>query len=464
METQTLAPEEGVRASSITDIAEMVREWDLYYRVNHRNLEEIVERFSERIVKKGHKFDTKQLVWRNKIKSIVNKRAESIPNWFDVDIPDNEAAMNWLTDWIKGRFFDGEHSLWKAKRNWNRMLERQGNVVLKLTRDDDGNVYVSRMNMEWADKIVNPEDYTQVLAWEFRFRTEGRGYGDAVDHHEIREYIDAYVMRRYEDEELVAEWDHNLGWIPVMHLTTNLRDDKLWGESVIEQLIDPQILMAAASSTLRACNRWSGWPAFAGTSSPDVVDLRPGGYSHDEENSLRVLSWNTDAQANENEEERYLQDMYEIGRVMPRFGQSQLDAARTGIGGMSGRALLVLSHDGIEYISSLVEDLEEQYAELLSKCAALAQQVQYDKERMPVTVSYPPLDLEDEETKRARAKLIIELYTRQLLSPHHVIDSMKNLNVVTLPEETETILAEAQARGTPEDDQQRLRQLLGEEE
>lgn len=445
---EVLSQVQAVRGSKVLDIHALVQKWDLFYGANHSTIEDVFELFKERFVRQGHEFAIQSFVYRNKIKPIVQKRAESIPTWFDFnvseDVPNAQAVQEWLEGWLDGPFFGEGRNLWQALQTWNLWLERQGNLILKLAREGD-QVYVSRVDVRNADVFVDPEDVTKVYAWEFTWYLAGVTSGAGKRAMTIREYVDSQVFRRFVDEELQVETQHELGFVPVVHVAVDVGEDGIWGRSVIEDLIEPQLQLAAAMSTIRECNRWLGWPAFAGRVDPAMVDLRPGGYTLDDQGDFRPLTWQVVPESLYREKDEYLSDLYEKGRV----AQKSPDAI-TATGNLpSGKALLVLTQDGIQYIEGVVSVLEESMAELLHKAAALARLLEYNPDSNPIQVTYPPLRLEDDQVRLGKGKLLIEAYARGLLPKRVVVEALMNLDIFDVPEDVDEILTMLEAEGEP---------------
>lgn len=416
--------------------------WDLFYEADHEHVDAVLEVFRARCVRRGREFTREMLVHMNKIKAIVDKRAEAIPTDFTVQAEDPELLQR-LQAWMEGPFCEGGRNLWAVLTDWYRLLERHGNLILVLSRDEAGNVYVTSRSARHA--ILIPDaTRTAPAAWQFVWEEADTAVDPRTgevreERRTVREWIDAEAWIRWEGPAEVARWEHRLGWLPVVHVAVNVPPGELLGRSVIADLIEPQLHLDAALSMIREVNRWSAWPVFAGAVEPTLVDLRPGGYVHDPSQTFRAVTWSASAESIWKEVQHHLQDLYEKGRVLAKGPEVLLEH----VSAPSGRALLVLSADGIQYVKTVCGVLEEKMAELLAKVAALAGWAPYEPGRRPVQVVYPPLKLEDPERQLALGKLVLEAHARGLISKRRALQALLELGVLPFEESPEELEQEA---------------------
>lgn len=429
----------------LDNIHDAVRKWDTFYLADHSTIEDVFEYFKKRCIRPDRHLEIAGFVYRNKIRPIVQKRAEAIPAWFRYEVSEEarnaEDIANWLDKWVQGPFFGDGANLWQSLGTWNLWLERHGNLILRLSTDEEGNVHVTRVHPLHARVLVDPKDVTQIKAWLFSWEVTGRDTTGVRKTQKITEFVGDSVYWKEVDGERVEENTHNLGFIPVVHVAINkdLERYAIWGKSVIEDLIEPQLWLAASMTTIREVCRWSGWPAFAGSQLPTAVDLRPGGYTLDEDGSLRALTWSTNMDGLYREMEEHLQDLYEAGRVARKSPDMLSATGRL----PSGKAMLVLTQDGIQYVKGVVNVLEEAMSELLSKAVALAGLAEYNpKGERLVTVVYPPLELEDDDTKLAKARLVMEAWSRGLLPKRAALQTLLDLDVVSTAQNVDELLEE----------------------
>ncbi|MEM3554223.1 MAG: hypothetical protein QXU79_00160 [Candidatus Micrarchaeaceae archaeon] len=433
-----------VWASSLQDIRAAVARWRAFYEAE-RNMDLIVEEYKKRCLRPGYELSLQGFVYRNKIRAIVDKRSEAIPDWFSFevvkDVPNAEELKTWIADWLEGPHFEDGRNLWSVLPDWNSYLERYGNLVLRMVVDEDGRVLVQSVPLEACDVMLDARDVLKVLAWRLTWDVSGVDPQTGLTvRRKVVEELDAERYRKYVDNELEEETYHNAGFIPVVHVAVNRQPGRFWGESVIEQLIEPQLWLAAVMTTIREVNRWMGWPLFAGTVPPSEVDIRPGGYTvAGEGDAFRVISWNVNPDSLYREMEEHLQDLYERGRV----ARKSVDALTASGNLPSGKALLILTQDGVNYIERVVSVLEEAMADLLYKAACLAGWLQYDPWSRPIRVEYPPLKLEDEAQRVAKAKVALEAYARGVLPKRLVVEALMDLGVIRAEEEPEEIVVEA---------------------
>lgn len=417
--------------------------WDLFYEADHERVDQVLEVFRSRCVRPGRTFTREMFVHVNKVKVIVDKRAEAIPTDFTVTAA-QDALLERIKEWMEGPYCEGGRNLWAVLTDWYRLLERHGNLILVLAREGD-EVYVTSRSARYAVLIPN-ETRTAPAAWQFAW-TETETAVDPKtgevreERRAVREWIDAETWIRMVGDEVVGRWDHNLGWIPVVHVAVNVPPGELLGRSVIADLIEPQLHLDAALSMVREVNRWAAWPVFTGATDPTAVDLRPGGYVHDPSQSFRAVTWATSADSIWKEVQQHLQDLYEKGRVLVKAPEVLTEHVTA----PSGRALLVLSADGIQYVKTVCNVLEEKMAELLAKVAALAGWIEYDPRARPFQVTYPPLRIEDPDRQLAMGKLLLECYARGIVSKRRVIQALLELDILPFEESPEALENEVAA-------------------
>ena len=427
-----------VWGAAINDIRARVALWDLFYEADHGRLGAIYNVFHDRCVREGHTFPRQGFVFRNKIRAIVDKRAEAIPVWFTIEAPDEPKLVDFLNEWAAEPNCEGGRTLWAALPEWNRYLERHGNLVLRVAADGD-RVVVHRVPVTAADVMLDSRDISRVICWKFTWRVEGLNERGEQSAHTIEEWVDETTYRRIEDGRVEEESLHGAGLIPVVHVAVNRREGEFWGTSIIEHLIEPQLWAAAVMSTIRECHRWVGWPAFAGSLPAASVDIQPGGYTVDETGSLRALTWNINTESIFRELEEYLADMYEMGRV----ARKSPDALSATGNLPSGKALLILTQDGVTYIQQVCSILEEAMSDLLWKVAVLAGRWTAAQGN-PVRVRYPPIRMEDENVKATRARLVLEAYKLGLLPKQEVVRALMDLDVINPAASAEEIVEAAE--------------------
>lgn len=425
------------------DIRKECELWDLFYEASYDTIDQILDVFKQRCVRQGRVFTKEMLVHTNKVKPIVDKRAEAIPTDFTVQCED-ETLLQRLKSWMEGPFCEGGRNLWAVLTDWYRLLERHGNLILVLSREGDS-VYVTSRSARYAVLVPN-ETGTEPIAWQFTWNETSTAVDPSTgevreERREVREWIDTETWARWIADKLAGEWQHNLGWLPVVHVAVNVPPGAFLGRSVIADLIEPQLHLDAALSMLREVDRWAAWPIFAGSADPTNVDLRPGGYVLDPDGSFRVITWSASPESIWKEVQQHLQDLYEKGRVLAKAPEVMLEHVTA----PSGRALLVLSADGIQYVKTVCNVLEEKMAELLTKVAALYGWIEYEPGARPVHVVYPPLKIEDPERQLAMGKLLLECYARGIVSKRRLIQALLELGILPFEESPEALEAEVAA-------------------
>ena len=82
-----------MRGTEVWDIHALAEKWDLFYEADHSTLRQVFEVFKERLVREGHDFEFQSFVYRNKIKPIVQKRAEAIPREFSFSLKEKNNEL-----------------------------------------------------------------------------------------------------------------------------------------------------------------------------------------------------------------------------------------------------------------------------------------------------------------------------------------------------------------------------------
>lgn len=430
-----------VRGTERADIKAKITMWDLFYEADYASLREIFEDyFKPRWVRSGKEFPFEWFVYQNQIAPIVEKRADAISTEdLKLDAEEGaEAALEWVRAWIKGPYFGDGFNLTQALGAWTLWMERHGNLVLKLSLNK-GNVFVSRMPVETADVFVAPEDITSVQGWEFAWKAEGKlADGTTISRH-IREVMTSDKFFRYEDEELVREDVLPWGMIPVVHIRENASGGGIWGISIIDKLIEPQLQLAAVMSNIRAVNRLSGWPIFKGEAPHPAVNLTPGAYNPDP--TLAAVSWPVSTDSLSSEKEDILQALCDVGKVTMKRPE-----VVSATGNMpSGKAMMVLSQDGVVAMERIKAILEEGLAELFEKAAAMAGKLKYEPDKRKLRVQLPPLRLEDVEVTLKKAKLILDMKALGILPMELSLKAILALNVLPIDATPDDIIRELEA-------------------
>lgn len=172
----------------------------------------------------------------------------------------------------------------------------------------------------------------------------------------------------------------------------------------------------------------------------------PGAYFNcSAEDTVKRLETTPNTQTLEEELSRHMRKLYRTGRVSLK-SDAEIRAAGNA---PSGKALLVLDRDGIQYVESRVEMLSARWPDLFSKLAVMDGKMsaeQYKAEGKAVfTVEYPDLSLEDPADRREDAKVALTLHEAAMITDRRLLQIFQSKGVIPDTWDLDELEAEASA-------------------
>jgi len=451
------------RASERFNIRAKVRRWRKFYDATLADMfEEHQERFLRPtlldVVSGGRevgararsRFSPAMFVYRNEIRDIVDKRAEAVPTTMTVRSTD-AGLEDWARGFLKQPVFGDDHNFWQQQEPWNKELEKTGNLILVLAPGANGEVNVRRMRTEDVDMIYNGENIEEVYGYEFSWDVH---YIDEKGERNTAHVVYRVGRNGYTklvNNEVVQETKIALPFLPIVHVIAEPIDGFVLGKSVIEDLIEPQLLINACLTDIRMANRLGPFPIFYGTVPAESFLYTPGAYNPVETGeTISRLDTNTDTGNLREELASHRRHLYDKGRVNPRTDEQLRSLGNT----PSGKALLVLNQDGIQYLEGKVARLAAAWQEMLAKAAVLAGKVspeRYKKEGHSLfEVEYGSLDLEDPEIHVKEMQLGLGLHTAGALTKKRLLQLAQVKGVIPDSWDVDEILQEVEEESTKE--------------
>jgi hypothetical protein len=247
------------------------------------------------------------------------------------------------------------------------------------------------------------------------------------------------------DNVVVSQIPHKLPFLPVVHVTNEAIDNNVIGESVIEALIEPQLQINAVASDIRMANRMGVFPVLYGTVDPETFLFGPGSYTPvGEGQTVDRVENETDTAQLRLELQGDYSMLYRKGRVSMKDEQEIKAFGNT----PSGKALLVLNQDGIQYIETRVKLLQAAWEDMLTKIAVIAGKItdtQYKNVTTKIfTVSYADLSLEDPVQLTKEFELILKLYALGKISTLDMLQIGQKKGIVPADWEPADIITRAE--------------------
>jgi hypothetical protein len=214
---------------------------------------------------------------------------------------------------------------------------------------------------------------------------------------------------------------------------------------VIEALIEPQLQINAVASDIRMANRMGVFPVLYGTVDPETFLFGPGSYTPvGEGQTVDRVENETDTAQLRLELQGDYSMLYRKGRVSMKDEQEIKAFGNT----PSGKALLVLNQDGIQYIETRVKLLQAAWEDMLIKIAVIAGKItdtQYKNVTTKFfTVSYADLSLEDPVQLTKEFELILKLYALGKISTLDMLQIGQKKGIVPADWEPADIITRAE--------------------
>lgn len=404
------------------NISEAVKRYYLYYSASEMTRSQMYAEFMNRFSTADRAFPERWFIMQNYVKRIIDKRVEAIPKHFEVIINPERAGgadqadrlRQTLMTWLNSPNFGGDRTFWQQQGLYLLLLEITGNLFLKAVLEVVNGERVITVGVMDSGNVAiyyDPNRIDTVFAYVFSYTDQyldknGQWKSDAVT-----EIISASQYIRLVNNQLDRSIPNNpavnpWGVIPVTHILHEEQLNSPLGRSGVEDLIGPQNMINAVLTDLRMANKSSVFPMFVGHSlrEPNItfqpgrfIALQPGGV-------LQPISLATNTTALQAELEHYIRDIYEKGRVTP-YTDEKIRALGNA---PSGKALLMLTRDGISYIQEKIELLRAGWRDLFTKVLLMMGEIPaYDP--LLIDVIYPPLEIEERPQPAEIIKTLILL-------------------------------------------------------
>jgi hypothetical protein len=215
----------------------------------------------------------------------------------------------------------------------------------------------------------------------YDFFEEDEAGSQKYDRHSYREIIDAVSVTAFVDNEYAPEYsyDHNLGFIPVVHVRNLDSGGGIYGESFVGRLIDEQDTINLLATDILDIVRYDGHKttifqnvnidkgASRDGATSGEIDLSVGkGLVVKGEGKVYKLDHQHDLGAALQEYDRKLDAFYDLAGV-PRFSREMVSH----LGQLSGRAIERLYQDAIESTREAQGLYGESFRELVTKVAVM---------------------------------------------------------------------------------------------
>ncbi|MEM4168085.1 MAG: phage portal protein [Candidatus Caldarchaeum sp.] len=420
------------------NISEAVKRYYLYYSASEATREQMYQEFVRRFSTNEKGFPMRWFIMQNYIKRIIDKRVEAIPKRFDIIIDPERAGgvrraqhlHRVLLDWLNAPNFGGNRNFWQQQGFFLLLLEITGNLFLKAVLETvNGSPVVTVGVMDTGNVMIyyDPNRLDTVFAYVFSYQDQYLDPNGQWKVDNVTEIISAKQYIRLVNNQLDRSIPNNpapnrWGVIPVTHIVNEEQLGTPLGRSGVEDLIEPQNMINAVLTDLRMANKSSVFPMFVGHSlrEPNIVlqpgrfiPLHPGGV-------LQPISLATNTTALQLELEHYIRDIHEKGRVT----QQTEENLRALGNAPSGKALLVLTQDGIQYITEKIELLKAGWRDLFTKVLLMMGEIsEYDP--LLVNIVYPPLELQEKPSVSDKIKTLILLNESGKISDEQLLRELR---------------------------------------
>lgn len=409
-------------------------------------LDDMFVEYADRFLSEGTLVTKRWFVFANEIREIVKKRAEAIPTDMTVT-GENEALTQFAQDALGSRVYGDGKTFWQQQEAFNLYCEKTGNLVLVLAPVSDNPTKFKVVRMPTGDMDVryNSDNIEEVLEYKFSWQTAYSNEKGNPAIADVEYYVNREEYRYVVDNVVVSQIPHKLPFLPVVHVTNEAIDNNVIGESVIEALIEPQLQINAVASDIRMANRMGVFPVLYGTVDPETFLFGPGSYTPvGEGQTVDRVENETDTAQLRLELQGDYSMLYRKGRVSMKDEQEIKAFGNT----PSGKALLVLNQDGIQYIETRVKLLQAAWEDMLIKIAVIAGKItdtQYKNVTTKIfTVSYADLSLEDPVQLTKEFELILKLYALGKISTLDMLQIGQKKGIVPADWEPADIITQAE--------------------
>ena len=423
-----------------------VARWLMFFDARGADgLTDMFNEYRDRFLSDETEVTKRWFTFANEVREIVKKRAEAIPTTMTA-VGEDESFGEFAQEVLGARAYGDSKTFWQQQEAFNLYCEKTGNLVLVLAADPDSPEKFKVVRMPTGDMDVryNSENIEEVYEYKFSWQS---AYSDEKGNPAVAN-VEYYVNRdeyRYVVDDVVqSQTPHSLPFLPVVHVTNEAIDNMVIGESVIEALIEPQLQINAVLSDVRMANRLGVFPVLYGTVNPDTFLFGPGSYTPVKDGAIiKRVENETDTSQLMEELQRDYNMLYRKGRVSMKDEQDIKAFGNT----PSGKALLVLNQDGIQYIETRVELLQAAWEDMLTKIAVILGKItaaRYEAGTSHMfTVSYADLSLEDPAQLTKEFELILKLYALGRISTNDMFRIGQKKGIIPAEWNAEDIIAHA---------------------
>ena len=409
-------------------------------------LTDMFEEYRDRFLSENTETTKRWFTFANEIREIVKKRAEAIPTTMTVKGSDDNLDA-FAREVLDARAYGDAKTFWQQQEAYNLYCEKTGNLVLVLAADPESPEKFKVVRMPTGDMDVryNSENIEEVYEYKFSWQTSYSDEKGNLAIADVEYYVNRDEYRYVVDGVIKTQTPHDLPFLPVVHVTNEAIDNSVIGESVIEALIEPQLQINAVLSDVRMANRLGVFPVLYGTIDPDTFLWGPGGYTPVEDLAwVKRVENETDTSQLMEELQRDYNMLYRKGRVTMKDEQDIKAFGNT----PSGKALLVLNQDGIQYIETRVKLLQAAWQDMLTMIAVIVGKITDDQYKSGTSgmfmVSYADLSLEDPAQLTKEFELIVSLHGLGKIATLDMLQIGQKKGIIPDDWEPEEIIARAE--------------------
>ena len=332
----------------------------------------------------------------NRFETMPKRELEDIEN--HIRICTDRLRRLLVNSWRGFEFEDEENG--KAimevfeKNRWPHLLNLivlhgkiTGDAFIKLAPSAPESMYgpvrFILLDTESVELEVSPHDHDDVqyitVSYDFFDRDESNS--DSFSRRSYKEIIDSTSVTGFVDGEYSPEYscDHNLGFIPIVHVRNGDTDGGIYGESFVARLTNAQDSLNMLTSDLVDIVRYDGHKttifqnvtidkgASRDRMTSGEIDLSIGkGLVIKGDGKVYKLDQQHDLGAALQEYDRKLDAFYDLAGV-PRISRNMVSR----LGNLSGRAIERLYQDAIESTREAQGLYGESFCELANKVAVM---------------------------------------------------------------------------------------------
>lgn len=303
-----------------------------------------------------------------------------VNSWRGFEFDDDEVGKNVIEVFEKNRW----HHLLNLIVLYGKVT---GDAFIKLAPSDPesrfGKIRLILLDSESVEVEISPHDRDDVqsvtVSYDFFDRDESDSGG--FRRRSYKELIDSTSVTGFVDDEYAQEYsyDHNLGFIPVVHVMNSDSGGEIYGKSYVSRLTDAQDGLNMLTSDLMDIVRYDGHKTtiFQNVSidkgasrdgmTSGEIDLSIGkGLVVKGEGKVYKLDQQHDLGAALQEYDRKLDAFYDLAGV-PRISREMVSH----FGQLSGRAIERLYQDAIESTREVQGLYNDSFCELANKIAVM---------------------------------------------------------------------------------------------